>query len=125
MALLTDRQRTAESLAREISLMGGWVVSPMPLDNGAKLRFQVLDTDRNAVVERLSSWNWNPSFVSTLPRVCTSGWELASIYEIDLPREPQYVVDDRIQGELATGEKPSAECIAMLEACLGRKWESK
>jgi hypothetical protein len=125
MALLTDRQRTAESLAREISLMGGWVTSPMPLDNGAKLRFQILDENRDATIARLSSWNWSPSFVSTLPRVCTDGWKLASIYEIDLPREPQYVVDDTIRGELATGEKPSAECVAMMEACLGRKWDLK
>jgi hypothetical protein len=125
MALLTDRQRTAESLAHELHSMGAWCVSPMPLDGNSKLRFQVLDADRNAIIEKLSSWNWSPTFVSTLPRICPDGWKLASLYELDLPRENTVCFDDRIQGELATGEKPSAECVAMLEACLGRKWELK
>jgi hypothetical protein len=123
--MLSERQRTAESLAREIGLMGGWVVSPMPLDGNSKLRFQVIDKDRDAVIEKLSSWNWSPAFVSVLPRVCPDGMKLASLYEIDLPRENTVCFDDRIQGELATDEKPSRECVAMLEACLGKKWELK
>jgi hypothetical protein len=35
---LTERQRTAESLAREIGQMGAWCVSAMPLDDNNKLR---------------------------------------------------------------------------------------
>jgi len=45
-----ERQRTAEALAREINLMGAWVVSPSPPDANAKLRFQVLDRDRQKVL---------------------------------------------------------------------------
>jgi hypothetical protein len=114
--MLSERQRTAESLARELHLMGAWVTSPMPLDNGAKLRFQVLDTDRNAVVEKLSSWNWSPAFVSILPRVCPDGMKLASLYEIDLPRENPVCFDDTIRGELASDEKLSPEYHAMRKA---------
>jgi hypothetical protein len=114
--MLTERQRTAESLAREPHLMGAWVTSPMPLDNAAKLRFQVLDTDRNAVVEKLSSWNWSPAFVSILPRVCPDGMKSASLYELDLPRENPICFDDTIRGELATEEKFSAEYYGMRKA---------
>jgi hypothetical protein len=114
--MLSERQRTAESLARELHLMGAWVTSPMPLDGNSKLRFQVLDQDRNAVVEKLSSWNWSPSFVSALPRICPDGWKLASLYEIDLPRENPICFDDCITGELATEERFSAEYYGMRKA---------
>jgi hypothetical protein len=116
MAFLTERQRTAESLARELHLMGAWVTSPMPLDNSAKLRFQVLDADRSAVIEKLNSWNWSPAFVSILPRVCPDGMKLASLYEIDLPRENTVCFDDTIRGELACEEKFSHEYYGMRKA---------
>jgi hypothetical protein len=123
MAFLTERQRTAEALAREIQKLGGWVTSPMPLDHGAKLRYHVLDKDREKVLEILSSWNWSPAFVSVLPRVTPGGMLSASIYEIYIEPERQPIVDDRtiIHGELATRQKPSAEYTAMLEACWGKK----
>jgi hypothetical protein len=57
-----------------------------------------------------------------LPRVTYNGMALATVYEIDLPRERQPVVDDRkIHGELATKEKRSAETEAMLAEWYGRK----
>jgi hypothetical protein len=107
MALLSERQQTAQMLAREINHMGAWCVSPLPLDDSARLRFQVLDSDRQKVLEILSSWNWSPTFCGTTPRICPDGWKLASVYEIDLPRERQTVADDRIpHGEVSSpGER--------------------
>ena len=67
MAPLTERQKTAQALAREINAMGAWVTSPLPLDDKAPLRFQVMDTDRDAVISKLASWDWNPVPVSILP----------------------------------------------------------
>ena len=113
--MLTERQRTAESLAREIARMGAWVVNPMPLDNNSKLRFQVLDKDRDKVVEILSSWNWSPLLLKMYPRITFDGMQQASVYEIDLPPERQPIADDRIHGEIGR-EKPSAEVVAMLKA---------
>ena len=115
--MLTERQRTAESLAREIAKMGAWVVSPMPLDDSAKLRFQVLDADRDKVLEKLSSWNWSPALLSTGPRFCIDGTtKTASLYEVDLPPERQVIpADDRIYGEIGR-EKLSEEVKAMLKA---------
>ena len=106
---LSERQLTAQSLASEINSLGAWCVSPMPLDDNARLRFQVLDSDRDKVLEKLSSWNWSPILVSTLPRVCNNGWHLASVYEIDLPRARQFVYDGRIHRDIADKEKKQAE----------------
>src|SRR5262249_7269741 len=118
---LSERQLTAQSLASEINSLGAWCVSPMPLDDNRRLRFQVLDADRDAVIEKLSSWNWSPIFVSTLPRVCNNGWHLASVYEIDLPRARQFVYDGRIHGDIASKDKPSHETQAIMKDWYGLK----
>src|SRR5262245_36197243 len=99
MALLNKRQETAEALAR-----CAWCVSPMPLHDDSRLRFQVLDKDRDAVLEKLSSRDWSTAFVGTHPRIDSGGCKLASVYEIDLPRERMPVPPD-IAGELSAGPK--------------------
>ena len=114
MAPLTDRQRMAQALAREINAMGAWVVSPLPLDDKAKLRFQVMDTDRDAVISKLASWDWAPVPVSVMPRITPRGMQAAMLYEINLPPDTPSVVDDRmIRGELAERKKTSAEVEAV------------
>lgn len=61
--MLTERQQTAAAIAAE--LVSAWVVSPLPLDGNAKLRFQVLDSNRYQVIE------------SPLPRICLDGMKPA------------------------------------------------
>jgi hypothetical protein len=108
--MLTPRQQTAASLAHQLQLMGAWVTNAMPLDADGRLRFQVLDKDRNAILEKLASWDWSPVFVGTLPRVHFDGMKPASLYEIDLPRERQAISQDtRIYGEIAEKKKTDAE----------------
>jgi hypothetical protein len=114
-ALLSERQQTAEALAREIGRMGAWIISPLPLDAGARLRFQVLDTDRDQVIEKLSSWNWSPALCGMTPRVTYAGLQPASIYEIDLP-SGQPIVDRSIRADETAGQKePAAEILAVLK----------
>jgi hypothetical protein len=121
--LLNERQQKATALAREMAKMPGvWVTSPLPLDDRARFRFQVLDSNRNEALQMLTDWGWSPSFCGTLPRVCPDGMKLASLYEIDLPRERQPVPDDRkIYGELAGNEKMSKDVQAIVDDWLGRK----
>jgi hypothetical protein len=83
--VLNSRQQTAQALIHSISAMGAWVVSPLPLDDNGPLRFQVMDSNRDAVISKLASWDWPPVPVSILPRITQGGWQAASIYEIDLP----------------------------------------
>jgi len=112
MALLTERQRTAQALAHSINGMGAWVVSPLPLDDGAKIRFQVLDSDRDAIISKLASWDWAPVPVGSHPRITSRGWEAGTLYEINLPADtPAVPAYDRkiIPGELAERQKTEAE----------------
>ena len=96
MALLNERQEKAAALAREIGKIDGvWVTSPLPLDDHAKLRLQIREIDRNHVVQMLKDWGWDPVFLSVLPRICTTGLIAAGIWEIDIPKPRQDVVDDR------------------------------
>src|SRR5262245_60085245 len=110
---LTPRQETAQRLTRELGKMDGvWVTSPLPLDEHANLRVQIRDISRNGVVQMLKDWGWDPILISVLPRMCTTGLIAACIYEIDIPKPRQDVVDDRprmIQGEIASREKSSYE----------------
>src|SRR5215813_12651843 len=96
MAVLSERQQLAKSLADELNkLDGAWVTSPLPLDEQAKLRVQIKDIDRNRIFQWLKDLGWDPVCVSVLPRVCITGLIGACLFEIDLPRERQPIVDDR------------------------------
>ena len=111
-----------QRLARELGAMDFvWVTSPLPLDDHAKLRVQIADVARNEVTQLLMDGGWTLQFVSILPRVCATGLMAACLYEIDVPRERQTIVDDRVNGEVATKDKgrPS-EVTASLKA-LGYK----
>jgi hypothetical protein len=116
MALhLSERQQKAADLAREIQRMGAWVTNVMPLDDSARLRFQVLDVDRPRIIQTLTDWEWSPAFCGTLPRIYSDGWKLASMFEIDLPRERMPIHDDRkIQGEIARPKKTDTEVEAVM-----------
>jgi hypothetical protein len=96
MAVLSERQQLAKSLATEIDKMdGAWVTSPLPLDEHAKLRVQIKDIARNEIIQLLKDWGWNPILVSVLPRICATGLIGACLYEIDLPRRGQEIPQDR------------------------------
>jgi hypothetical protein len=115
MTLLNPRQEKARDLARELHRMGAWVTNVMPLDDNARLRFQVLDSDRSRIIQTLTDWEWEPAFCGTLPRICPDGFKLASIFEIDLPRERMPIHDDRkIQGEIARPKKTDTEVEAVM-----------
>jgi hypothetical protein len=54
MAPLTERQQKAQALMHEIHRLGGYVICPMPLGLGERLRFQVLvGPECDAVLEKL------------------------------------------------------------------------
>jgi hypothetical protein len=122
--LLNERQQKAQELSREMAKMHGvWIVSPLPLDDGAKLRFQVLDTRKNEVLQLLGDWEWKPMFCGFLPRVTFTGMQPACLYEIDLPRERPPVPDDRtIRNDITDAEREKAKAeVAAMRKHLGMK----
>jgi hypothetical protein len=110
MAPLTERQQQAQALTHELQRLGAFVLSPMPLSDDAKLRFQVLDDDREFLLGKISSWGWSPTLQGAVPRFTPQGALPSTIYELDLPRPRQAVVDDRtIKGEIASNKAANAE----------------
>jgi hypothetical protein len=119
--VLSERQQLAKRLADELGAMNSvWVTSPLPLDDNAKLRLQVKDVARNEIIQLLRDWGYEPQFVSILPRICTTGLIAAGLWEIDLPKPRQNILDDRHGGEIGPKTR-SPEVEAMLTAIYGKQ----
>src|SRR5262245_64639266 len=99
--MLSERQQRAEALCQELRKLGAEVINPLPLDDNSKLRFQMLDSDKDRIITEICSWGWTPQYVQAHPRFSYAGLIPGSLYEIDLPRPRMTVNDDRIQGEFA------------------------
>jgi hypothetical protein len=122
--MLSERQQLARSLACELGkLNGAWIINSMPLDENAKLRIQVLECDRNTVFQAVQDWGFEiPAFVSMQPRVTHNGMALACVYEINIPKPQQAIIDDRRipTDEIADPQKKAAmerETMLMRKAC--------
>src|SRR5262249_2259694 len=110
----SERQRQAEAIAAELGKLGvAWVTSPLPLSPNHKLRFEVLNEHRQAVLEKIGGWGWSPALVQSGLRFCVQDYSAkpSSIYELALPAEQPTIVDDRRipSSELADKEKKKAE----------------
>jgi hypothetical protein len=106
MAQLTERQRQAEVLKYELHRLGAHVICVLPLAPDKHLRFQILDEERAAMLEKLASWNWTPVPISSGPRFCLDGTARpATTYELRIDAERQPVPrDTEIGGEVANAE---------------------
>jgi hypothetical protein len=129
MALLTERQQQARALSDELSNLGAFVISPLPLDNNAKLRIQVLENcNKNRIFQAIADWGFGvPVFVTMLPRVTHVGMAIAAVYEIPIPKAQQPIVDERRipDFERASNEKMSKDVQAILDDWHGKKKQQK
>jgi hypothetical protein len=78
-----------QAIVQEIRRLGGWVVNPQPLQDD-RLRFEVLDDQRELVLDKLGSWDWNrPCCAGSRFIPSGNGAELqpTSVYEIDVSRK--------------------------------------
>ena len=125
MALLSERQKKAEVLSNELRMMGAQVVNPMPLADGQKLRFRILDALAPPVLEALREGEWDARFVSQGPQFHLSGQTpLTNLYEINIPMPMTPIWDNRIQpAELATPSSAKKSDVEMegLKKYLGIK----
>src|SRR5262245_59862812 len=123
MALLSERQKKAEVLANELRMMGAQVVNPMPLADGAKLRFRILDSLAPPVLEALHQGEWNARVVNQRSEFHPNGQtDLPNLCEVEIPMPMTPVWEDRIQpAELASSDKGrSAEVEALLKYVRGK-----
>jgi len=109
MAPLTERQQKAAALTRWLQRLGAFVTNPMPLAANQKLRFQVLHTDRNAVLARLSEQGWSPIACEVGQRFHRDQLLPCQTFELDLPVDPPPVQDRNIYGEIAQRKQSDLE----------------
>jgi len=81
--MLTERQRKAQTLARELTAMGAFVTTPLPLGDNTNLRFQVLDAHAEEILRMLREAEFDAKYISSGPRFCLNyQTEPASVYEV-------------------------------------------
>ncbi len=94
--MLTPAQRAREALAlsmmEELQRLGAWVVNPQPLRDD-KMKFEVLNDQRESVLAKLASWDWNPRPCDMGARFIPSGngasLQPTTLYELALPRDEE------------------------------------
>src|SRR5262245_11238958 len=111
--MMSGRQQQAAVIAGELSKMGAFVLSPLPLNDVNPLRFQILQTDIERILPIISGWGWNVRPHSSLGRVTPKGLADAMIYELDLPRSQQPMPDRTIRGDVTENKQAAAEVLAM------------
>jgi hypothetical protein len=121
---LTERQEKGETLARELQEMGAVVTSPLPLADGANLRFRILASSADEILEELRTGDWIFHFVTSGPSFELNGsTPLSHTYEVCVPGERTVIPEDRIPDfPRSTGKKDdNSESAKMLKAWLGAK----
>jgi hypothetical protein len=93
MALLSERQKTAERLTRELQSLGATVTSVLPLAGDKHLRFWVSDYKKNELLQQLADAGYEPIFTGMTPQVDVQTYSmgLVNCFELHLPREAQAV----------------------------------
>jgi hypothetical protein len=80
------------AIMTEITRLGGWTVNPQPLQDD-RLRFEVLDTQREPILAKLASWDWSPRLCSAGSRFIPKGngavLQPTTLYEIDVSRNEE------------------------------------
>ena len=84
------REAMVASIVEELRRLGAWVTDAAPLQS-ERLRFEILDDQVEAVLEKLSTWEWSCRPCGTGTRIVPSGnaalMQPTSVYELELPRE--------------------------------------
>jgi hypothetical protein len=94
--VLTPAQRAREALAlsmmEELQRLGAWVVNATPLSDD-KMRFEVRNDQRAAVLAKLVGWDWNPRPCDMGSRFIPSGngavLQPTTLYELQMPRDEE------------------------------------
>jgi hypothetical protein len=93
MALLSDRQKTAERLTRELQALGATVTNVLPLAEDKHLRFWVSDYKKNELLQQLADAGYETIFTGMTPQVDVASYSMGLVnnFEVRLPRETQAV----------------------------------
>jgi hypothetical protein len=97
MALLSERQQLARSIAHELSRLGAEVTTALPIADDQELRFVVLDQHRPQILERLSHLGWSPVPLGAGLRFDIASYSAKPMttYRLDLPRPKTPIPTER------------------------------
>jgi hypothetical protein len=79
-------------MMEELQRLGAWVVNPQPLSDD-KMKFEVLNSQRESILAKLASWDWNPRPCCAGSRFVPTGnsasLQPTSVYELEMPRDKE------------------------------------
>jgi hypothetical protein len=115
---MTPRQQKAAAISRALRRDFGEdavVINSLPLQDDQQLRIQVIDSKRNAFIEKMCGWGWLPQYLHIHHRVSTTNYSLvpASIFEVRIEEERPIIPDRKIYGEVEERKKTAAEVEAV------------
>jgi len=115
MAFPSERQKTAERLARELRAFGGRVTNVLPLAEGRNLCFWVSDYRKNELLQQMRDAGYEPIFIGTDFQPCEETYTLGLVnkFELALPADQPAVQDRTIRGEIVDRAKAAAEKAAI------------
>jgi hypothetical protein len=83
---LSERQKTAERLTRELQAFGATVTSVLPLEDGRNLRFWIDDYRKKEVLQQLKDGGYDePVFLGMSPQICTQSYSMGLVNNFELP----------------------------------------
>ena len=125
--ILTERQKRAENVTRELQRLGATVTNVLPLAEGRPLRFWVSDYRKKEVLQQLTDAGYQPTFLGMMFQVDPKEYAMGLVnsYELAIPADRQVIADDRLpKGEIvdrAEEARIKREVELMREAIYGRK----
>src|SRR5262249_40615130 len=97
MTPLTERQKRAENVTRELQRLGATVTNVLPLAEGRPLKFWVSDYNKREVLQALIEAGYQAVFLGTGFQVCAKTYSMGLVnnFEVPIPADRQVIVNDR------------------------------
>ena len=97
-AFPSERQKTAERLARELLAFGGTVTNVLPLADGQNLRFWVSDYRKNELLQQMKDAGYAPIFIGTGFQMCIKTYSMGLVnnFELSLPADQPVPQQNRV-----------------------------
>ena len=104
--LLSERQKTAQRLTRELQALGATVTNPLPLAAGESLRFWCSDYKKNELLQQLKDAGYEVVFLGMSPQIDVKTYSMGLVnnFEVILAAETRPIADNRIHGEIDSRE---------------------
>jgi hypothetical protein len=121
---LSERQKAAERLTRELQSLGATVTNVLPLADGQNLRFWIDDYRKKEVLQQLKDADYQVVFCGMTPQLDVKSYSmgLVNVFEIPLAADRQPVLQDGTIPKDEIGKRSrDAEIRKIYESIYGRR----